>query len=97
MGQQGPVHVDLCWVLCGPWKCLALSVPVSESWRRQVMLLLFTALIPNLTVFNNTGQKKKYVILIIYHPDQHSGVRKLPYVFINNSFTGIRQVYLYLL
>lgn len=41
VGQQGPVHADLCGVLRGTWKCLAVPLFVSESWRRQVMLSWF--------------------------------------------------------
>lgn len=44
MGQQGPVHADLCGVLCGTGNCLEVPLSVSESWRRQVILLWFTAL-----------------------------------------------------
>lgn len=52
MGQQSPVHADLCGILRGTRKCLALSLSVSESWRRQEMHSGFTGVILDLKTFN---------------------------------------------
>lgn len=92
MGQQDPVHADLCGVLCGTWKCLALPLSVSESWRRQVTLSCFTALNPYLTIFNS--------YLIISSPElleEHKSILYIPICLysINISFTGIKGIAIY--
>lgn len=65
MGQQGPVHADLCGILCGTGKCLAVPLSVSESWRRQVTLSWFLRHFFHIELFTQFEQKRKNSYLII--------------------------------